>query len=155
MPPQTSWAPHYLIRWLFNQDSIWITAEGEKKCVQAMDRDHALNTVLFLERVGSQIEGFLGKRVFATPLYAALKERARTAEPPSGPPPPPGARFKVIVSAGPGDQSWTTYLKEFPQDDGKEGSFPMYAQGWDPEDPGRGETRILMTRAEAETVEAL
>lgn len=101
-------------------------------------------TSVISQRFRSTILAYAGKiaEVAYKNGYEAAKEISARYE---------GARFKVII----GDEKWTTYLKEFPQDDGKDGSFPMYAQGWDPEDPGRGETRILMTRAEAETVEAL
>lgn len=123
----TSWAPHYLIRWLFEQDTIWITAKGEKRCVQTMDRDHALNTILMLERVRTQIEPFLkDQHIWETPLYAALKQRVL----PSDPSAPEGARFAVETSDG--QKALTVYLREQPQDAGK-GAYPWTARGWDPE----------------------
>lgn len=68
----------YLLKWLFNQDEIWITAAGEEKCVEEMDLDHALNTLLMMERV---VEDFPFPRdeLQDKPLYKALYARVKDA----------------------------------------------------------------------------
>lgn len=70
------WAPSYLVRWLFDQGNVWIKADGTPVSLVAMDYDHALNTLLMIERVSRDIDEHLrGQRVQDTVLYAALRER--------------------------------------------------------------------------------
>ena len=76
-----SWAPNYLIQSYFDQPEAWITAKGESLNVEDMDREHALNSILMVERVRTQIEPFLKCHVWETPLYAALKARVLGSDP--------------------------------------------------------------------------
>lgn len=79
-----SWAPGYLGKWLFAQNRLWITAAGEAVTIRTMDRTHALNTLLMLERVEGDLrsEGALrmGQELQDTPLYAALYKRVAARE---------------------------------------------------------------------------
>lgn len=74
-----SWAPNYLGKWLFQQSKLWITAAGEAKQIRTMDREHALNTLLMLERVQSDLRDEralpYGVKLQDTPLYKALHKR--------------------------------------------------------------------------------
>lgn len=78
MPTNRSFGGDYLLKWLFNQDEVWITAAGEEKRVEEMDLDHALNTLLMMERV---VEDFPFPRdeLQDKPLYKALYGRVKDA----------------------------------------------------------------------------
>jgi hypothetical protein len=69
-----SWAPDYLIRWYFDQDEFWVTAEGDKVLIDKMGSGHVLNTLLFLERVSNDIEtdGYIQDTVLYRALYRRL-----------------------------------------------------------------------------------
>lgn len=76
------WAPGYLARWLFSQGEVWITADGRPVEIDAMEWEHALNTLLMIERVAGSIEPEIGGGyVQDTPLYAALRRRVEADEP--------------------------------------------------------------------------
>ena len=71
------WAPDYLVRWLFEQDDVWITASRRLVFVASMEREHLLNTLLMLERVANSIEVHLpvATRVQDTVLYNTMRRR--------------------------------------------------------------------------------
>lgn len=75
-PVQRGWAPDYLVRAIFDQDQFWITAAGEWKIVAAMAPDHALNTLLFLERVDHDLP-IPAESLQHTALYKALYQRVK------------------------------------------------------------------------------
>lgn len=75
-PVQRAWAPDYLVRAIFDQDRFWITAAGEWKVVAAMAPDHALNTLLFLERVDHDLP-IPAESLQHTALYKALYQRVK------------------------------------------------------------------------------
>jgi hypothetical protein len=77
MPPiQRAWAPDYLVRAYFDQSEEWITADGRRIKIAEMLYDHALNALLFLERVQDDLPIHVdGKHVQDTPLYKAIYGR--------------------------------------------------------------------------------
>lgn len=68
----------YLLKWLFSQNEVWITATGESKRVDEMDLDHCLNTLLMMERVADDLP-FESDALQEKALYKALYARVKNA----------------------------------------------------------------------------
>lgn len=72
-----SYGPGYFLKWLFNQDEAWLSADGEWHTLQAghentMHVQHVLNTILMLERTALDVH--------RTYLGASLLEAATPPE---------------------------------------------------------------------------
>lgn len=87
-PIARGWEPDYLVRWLFDQTDIWVTAQGVVVEVESMDPEHALNTLCFLERVADDFP-FGRDLLQSKPLYEALRKRVLDILVPPQPEPAP------------------------------------------------------------------
>jgi hypothetical protein len=100
----TAWSPNYLAKWLFAQKRVWIAADGREIEIASMDAEHALNTLLMIERVNDDIckaTGLTRERLLQTKLYGALRDRvaethAPKAEPIVPDPEQPGSFQELI-----------------------------------------------------------
>lgn len=109
------WKPNYLVRWLFGQTTIWITAAGDMVEVESMDPEHALNTLCFLERVADDFP-FRREALQSSALYRAIRQRVLDILVP-----PPPVLFEAAIM--PADARPNTGLRRWAvyklTDDGK------------------------------------
>ncbi|MES2866810.1 MAG: hypothetical protein V4703_08615 [Actinomycetota bacterium] len=71
-----TWSPNHLVASHFGQGERWVTADGRTLFISEMDSSHALDSLLFLERVTPHLFDSGIDNLQGTVLYQALKARA-------------------------------------------------------------------------------
>jgi hypothetical protein len=79
MKPARQWGKaEHLTKALFEQDRIWVTSAAKVVKIESMDKEHALNTLLMLERF-DDLPDIVA--LHESPLYLALKAHVLLSDP--------------------------------------------------------------------------